>query len=81
MAKVNLTVQLDEETIRSARIVAAKRGTSVSALVAMELAALVDDDARYEDARIRAEQILVGSVARGGPTWRRDDIHDRADRG
>ena len=81
MAKVNLTVQLDEETIRSARIVAAKRGTSVSALVAMELAALVDDDARYEDARIRAEQILVGSVARGGPAWWRDDIHDRADRG
>jgi hypothetical protein len=81
MAKVNLTVQLDEETIRSARIVAAKRGTSVSALVAMELAALVDDDARYEDARVRAEQILVGSVARGGPAWRRDDIHDRAERG
>jgi hypothetical protein len=81
MAKVNLTVQLDEETIRSARIVAAKRGTSVSALVAKELAALVDDDARYEDARVRAEQILAGSVARGGPVWRRDEIHDRADRG
>lgn len=81
MAKVNLTVQLDEETIRSARIVAAKRGTSVSALVAMELAALVDDDARYEEARVRAEQILASSVARGGPTWRRDDVHDRTDRG
>ena len=31
MAKTNLTIQLDEEVIRRARIVAAKRGTSVSA--------------------------------------------------
>ena len=38
MAKTNLTLQLDEEVIRRARIVAAKRGTSVSALVARELA-------------------------------------------
>ena len=34
MAKTNLTLQLDEGVIRRARIVAAKRGTSVSALVA-----------------------------------------------
>lgn len=33
----NLTLQLDEDVIRRARIVAAKRGTSVSALVAREL--------------------------------------------
>jgi hypothetical protein len=34
MAKTNLTLQLDEDVIRRPRIVAAKRGTSVSALVA-----------------------------------------------
>ena len=54
MAKTNLTLQLDEDVIRRARIVAAKRGTSVSALVARELAGLVEQDARYEEARGRA---------------------------
>jgi hypothetical protein len=33
----NLTVQLDRETIRKAKILAAKRGTSVSALVAAQI--------------------------------------------
>jgi hypothetical protein len=37
MTRANLTLQLDTEVIRRARIVAAKRGTSVSALAAMQL--------------------------------------------
>lgn len=36
MAKRNLTVQLDEEVIHGAKVAAAKRGTSVSGLVAQE---------------------------------------------
>jgi Family of unknown function (DUF6364) len=51
MAKTNLTLQVDEDVIRHARIVAAKRGTSVSALVARELDGLVEQDARYEESR------------------------------
>lgn len=77
MAKANLTVQLDEEVIRRARIVAAKRGTSVSALVARELDGLVEQDARYEEAHDRAEALMRGAVPRGGRSWRRDDLHDR----
>ena len=50
MAKVNLTLQLDQEVVRRARIVAARRGTSVSGLVARELDALVERDERYEAA-------------------------------
>lgn len=77
MAKANLTLQLDEETIRRARIVAAKRGTSVSALVARELAGLVDQDARYEEARGRAAELIRAAAPRGGRSWRRDELHDR----
>lgn len=77
MAKTNLTLQLDEEVIRRARIVAAKRGTSVSALVARELDDLVDRDARYEDAWQRARKLLAGASARGGRSWRRDELHER----
>ncbi len=61
MAKANLTVQLDTEVIRRARVVAARRGTSVSALVARELTAMVDHEERYEDARRRAAQVIEGA--------------------
>jgi hypothetical protein len=37
MTRADLTLQPDTEVIRRARIVAAKRGTSVSALAAMQL--------------------------------------------
>lgn len=77
MAKANLTLQLDDETIRRARIMAAKRGTSVSAMVARELAGLVDQDARYEEARGRAAELIRAAVPRGGRAWRRDELHDR----
>ena len=77
MTKTNLTLQLDEEVIRRARIVAAKRGTSVSALVARELVGLVEQDARYEEARARAEELMRGAASRGGRSWRRDELHDR----
>lgn len=77
MAKTNLTIQLDAEVIRRARIVAAKRGTSVSALVAHELDELVASDERYEEARARATELLRTAVPRGGRSWRRDDLYER----
>jgi hypothetical protein len=77
MAKTNLTLQLDEEVIRRARIVAAKRGTSVSALVARELDELVERDARYEEAWRRAAELMGRAVPRGGRAWRRDELHER----
>ena len=77
MAKTNLTIQLDAEVIRRARIVAAKRGTSVSALVARELDELVASDERYEAARARATALLRPAVPRGGRSWRRDDLYER----
>jgi hypothetical protein len=81
MAKANLTVQLDTEVIRRARVVAAKRGTSLSTLVARELGLLVERDERYEDARRRALEVLAKTRRRGGRTSTRDDIYaDRLDR-
>lgn len=81
MAKTNLTLQLDKEVVRRARVVAAKRGTSVSALVARELAELADQDERYELARLRAEELMVKAKPRGGRTWTRDDLYaERLDR-
>jgi hypothetical protein len=75
MPKTNLTIQLDEAVIRRARVVAAKRGTSVSGLVARELDRLVAQDARYEDARRRALELMATAKPRGGRTWTRDDLY------
>jgi hypothetical protein len=77
MARANLTLQMDAEVIRRARIVAARRGTSVSALAATQLRELVDEDERVELARARAEAILAESSQRGGRGWSRDELHYR----
>jgi hypothetical protein len=50
----NLTIKLDESTIRKAKVVAAKRDTSVSRLVAAEIDRLVREDEAYEQARVEA---------------------------
>ena len=77
MAKANLTLQLDADVIRRARIEAARRGTSVSALVARELGQLVDRSERYEEARRRALELMADATNRGGRTWTRDELYDR----
>jgi Family of unknown function (DUF6364) len=77
MAKRNLTVQLDDDVIHRAKIVAAKRGTSVSGLVTQQLERLAEADERYDDAQRRAEQALGRTKARGGRQWSRDDLHRR----
>lgn len=77
MTKRNLTVQLDEDVIQQAKVLAARRGTSVSTLVASELARLVADDDRYEDSYRRARRALAGAAPRGGRRWSRDGLYDR----
>lgn len=81
MVKTNLTIQLDNEVILRAKVLAAKRGTSVSGLVARELNELVADDERYEAARQRARELMASAQPLGGRNWTRDDIYsERLDR-
>ena len=50
----NLTVRLDDSTVRKAKVLAARRSTSVSRLVADEIDRLVREDEAYEQARVEA---------------------------
>jgi hypothetical protein len=77
MAKRNLTIQLDEATIRHAKIVAAHRGLSLSSLVAQQLNELADADLRYERARAVALEALTDATGGGAPRWRREELYDR----
>lgn len=77
MARKNITIQVDEELIDRARVLAAKRGTSISGLVARELGEIVDREARYEEAQRRALRELTTSAERGGRRWKREDLYER----
>ena len=61
----------------STRARAAKRGTSVSGLVAAELDRLVAEDERYEEAWRQARKAMGDATGRGGRRWERDELHDR----
>ena len=76
MAKRNLTIQLDEATIRHAKVVAAHRGLSLSSLVAQQLNELAEADQRYERARAVALGALAGATGGGAPIWRREELYD-----
>jgi predicted transcriptional regulator len=77
MTRTNLTIQLDDDVVRRARVLAARRGTSISALVAHTLDAMVDEDDRYERARVRAAQLMANAGSHGTRTWTRDELHER----
>ncbi|RSM86974.1 hypothetical protein DMH04_12050 [Kibdelosporangium aridum] len=80
--KRNITVQLDEEIIDRAKVLAAKRGTSVSALLSQQVIKMTEEAARYEAAKQRA-LARMDAISRRPPreggkvTWTREEINDR----
>jgi len=76
--KRNLTVQLDEETVAKAKVLATRRSTSVSKLVAHEIQRLVGEDDAYRRARIAAlAHLNRGFRLGGGALPDRNALHDR----
>lgn len=75
--KANITVAIDPRLLKKARAVAARRGQSVSALLAGELLELVDEDARYTTARKRALSLFQSPLSLGGVPQRRKELHER----
>lgn len=75
--KQNITVQLDRETIRGAKALAAKRGTSVSRLLAEQIRESLAADEQYEAARRLALELLERGFHLGGARVKRDELHDR----
>jgi predicted transcriptional regulator len=75
----NITLKLDDDLIRKARVLAARRNRSVSALLREELSRLVAEDETYEIAKRSAlKRLEQGSHLGGGPLPNRDELHDRA---
>jgi hypothetical protein len=75
----NITVSLDDETYRRARIVAAQRETSVSALVRRFLVELAAGESEVE--RLKREERALReriTVFRASDRLSRDEVHDRS---
>ena len=76
--KQNLTISLDRRTIRMAKILAARRSTSISGLLARQIEILVGEEEAYERAERQALSLLdqgfhLGGVIRAS----RDELHER----
>jgi plasmid stability protein len=74
----NLTITIDDDLLRQARIRALEQGTSVNALLREYLTAFAG--AGDAQGRALADLLALSSASaarRGSETWTRDDLHDR----
>jgi predicted transcriptional regulator len=77
-ATQNITIRLDRRTLRKARILAVKRNTSISRLLAAQIETLVGEDEAYEQARRRAMALLDRGFHLGSRIEAtRDEWHER----
>lgn len=77
-AMPNITVTVDEDTYRNARVAAAAKGTSVSALVRKFLTELGTGETEFERLK-RLERELAAKITNfsGSDRLSRDEIHRR----
>jgi hypothetical protein len=77
-AKQNLTISLDREAIRKAKIIAARRSSSISGLLARQIEILIGEEEAYERAERQAMTLLDQGFHLGGAIpARRDELHER----
>jgi hypothetical protein len=78
MTKQNITISLTQQTLRKARIMAARRGSSISALLAERIEVLVWEEEAYESAERQAAALLDQGFHLGGMVCAgRDQWHER----
>lgn len=76
--KTNITLKLDRDLIRKARVLAAENDTSVSALLAHQLEKVLSEREMYERAKKRALARLKRGYDLGyTPPASRDEFYDR----
>ena len=74
----NITLSLDRDLIRKAKIIAAQRDTSVSKMLRDELKGLIQEFEQYELSKKRAYVNLKAGFHFGGKiTATREELHER----
>lgn len=76
--KTNVTLRVDAELLREAKVLAARKGSSVSRLMAEQLEDLIRKDRDYERAQRRAlARLDQGFDLRWTPPASRGELHER----
>ena len=76
--KQNITVQLDQAIIKEAKVVAAKRSTSLSKLLANEISKLASQDSTYDkDRKIAINRLQKGYSLGGVKLPKREELYTR----
>ncbi|MGA7382028.1 MAG: hypothetical protein WBX03_14360 [Terriglobales bacterium] len=78
MTKQNVTISLTRQTLRKVKILAARRETSISGLLASQIETLVGEEEAYERAERQAIALLDQGFHLGGVIRAtRDEWHER----
>ena len=76
--KQNVTISLSRHILKKAKILAARRETSISGLLAQEIESLVGEEEAYERAERQALALLDKGFHLGGVVRAtRDELHER----
>jgi hypothetical protein len=76
--KQNITLSIEKELLKKAKLMAAKKETSVTKFLTEQLAKMVSEDEEYDLARKRALAILKKGFHLGGSIIaKREELHER----
>ena len=81
MEKQNITLAIPKDVLQKAKLLAVKRGTSLSSMLSQYLVEIVAGEERYEAARRRHSAILDSGRdlgTQGLVSWTREDLHARS---
>ena len=76
--KQNITISLSRDILKKAKVLAARRETSISGLLAREIEILVGTEEAYQRAERQAIALLERGFHMGGArVASRDELHER----
>ncbi len=76
--KQNITLSIDKELIKKARVLAAQRQTSVSRMLSRELERIIEEAEGYEIAKRKALEFTKRGFDLGGEIRvTREELHER----
>lgn len=80
MDKQNITLSVPKDVLQKIKLLAVKKGTSVSGLMTRVLQDIVAEEDGFQDARLRHLSLLDRGLdlnTNGARDWTREELHDR----
>lgn len=75
--KQNLTLSLDKDLIKKAKILAAHHETSITGLLAAYIQKMAEEDQVYQKSKVKALEVMEKGLSFGGKRGSRESLHDR----